>query len=63
VLGVALIGDEHPDNERTLAEFGGVPVLGRLPRIEPLTARALAEAFSNAFRREVFEYSGGERRA
>jgi dethiobiotin synthetase len=61
VLGVALIGDEHPDNERTLAEFGGVPVLGRLPRIEPLTARALAESFSGAFRREVFEDSGGER--
>jgi dethiobiotin synthetase len=60
VLGVALIGDEHPDNERTLAEFGGVPVLGRLPRIEPLTARTLAEGFSRAFRREVFEDSGGE---
>jgi len=63
VLGVALIGDEHPDNERTLAEFGGVPVLGRLPRIEPLTARTLAEGFSRAFRREVFEDSGGERTA
>src|SRR6202034_2600021 len=31
ILGVALIGDPHVDNERTLAAMGGVPVLGRLP--------------------------------
>ena len=54
VLGVALIGDSHADNERTLREFGGVRVLGRLPRLEPLTAETLAAAFRVAFRRKDF---------
>jgi dethiobiotin synthetase len=54
VLGVALIGDKHPDNERTLAEFGEVPLLGRLPRLDPLTAETLESAFRAAFRRRAF---------
>ena len=35
LLGLALIGDKHEDNERTLVEMGGVPLLGRLPRLDP----------------------------
>src|SRR5271156_5838947 len=34
VIGIALIGDAHADNERTLAALGGVPVLGRLPKLD-----------------------------
>ena len=45
VIGIALIGDAHPDNERTLAALGGVPVLGRLPQLDPLTPASLREAF------------------
>jgi len=58
VLGVALIGDPHPDNERTLAALGGVPLLGRLPRLDPLTPKTLEAAFSAAFRREMFAAGG-----
>ena len=54
VVGVALIGDAHPDNERTLGELGEIPILGRLPRLDPLTPSTLAAAFSAAFRRESF---------
>lgn len=54
VLGVAFIGEAHPDNERTLGELGGVPILGRLPRLEPLTPGTLAAAFAAAFQRESF---------
>jgi dethiobiotin synthetase len=54
VLGVALIGDKHSDNERTLAALGEVPLLGRLPRLEPLTAETLETAFREAFRRRAF---------
>jgi dethiobiotin synthetase len=54
VLGVALIGELHADNERTLAEFGGVPILGRLPRLDPLTPQTLEAAFAASFRRESF---------
>ena len=54
VIGVALIGDTHPDNERTLGEMGGIPILGLLPRLDPLTPDTLAAAFANSFRRDSF---------
>jgi dethiobiotin synthetase len=54
VLGVALIGDPHPDNEGTLTALGGVPMLGRLPRLDPLTPQTLRAGFAAAFRREMF---------
>jgi dethiobiotin synthetase len=41
VLGLVLNGPRHPDNPRTLADLGGVPVLAQLPRLEPLNALAL----------------------
>ena len=41
VLGLVLNGEPHPDNPRTLAELGGVPVLAELPPIEPLNRAGL----------------------
>jgi dethiobiotin synthetase len=49
LAGIALIGDAHADNERTLREMGGVPILGRLPRLNPLTPQTLAAAFADGF--------------
>jgi dethiobiotin synthetase len=60
VLGVALIGDPHPDNEGTLAALGGVPMLGRLPRLDPLTPQTLKDSFAAAFRREMFTAGTGQ---
>jgi dethiobiotin synthetase len=54
VVGIALIGDAHPDNERTLGEMGGVPILGRLARLDPLTPSTLAATFAATFPRERF---------
>ena len=54
VLGIALIGDVHADNERILSTMGGAPILGRLPHLEPLTPATLKAAFESAFRRELF---------
>jgi dethiobiotin synthetase len=54
ILGIALIGDAHADNERTLREMGRVPILGTLPRLDPLTPQSLSAAFSVAFARESF---------
>lgn len=54
ILGIAFIGDAHPDNEHTLGAMSGAPVLGRLPRLDPLTPASLREAFGSAFRRESF---------
>jgi dethiobiotin synthetase len=54
ILGLAFVGDDNPDTERTIAEMGNVRRLGRLPRIEPLTRAGLAEAFRAGFRLEDF---------
>jgi dethiobiotin synthetase len=49
VLGVALMGDAHADNERTIAEIGRVRILGRFPQLSPLTAATLEVNFQMAF--------------
>ena len=50
VLGLVLNGQPHPDNPRTLAELGGVPVLAELPPLDPLDRDAL--------RRQWLRYQG-----
>lgn len=52
ILGVAFVGDEMPDTERTIVEMGGVRRLGRLPHITPLTRASLSQAFAENFRLE-----------
>ncbi|HTV96806.1 MAG TPA: dethiobiotin synthase [Steroidobacteraceae bacterium] len=54
LLGIAFIGDAHADNERIIGALGDVPVLGRLPYLDPLTPGTLAAAFAQAFAREQF---------
>ena len=49
ILGVALIGAEHVENARIIESMGAVPVLGRLPRLDPLSPESLREAFGRAF--------------
>jgi dethiobiotin synthetase len=49
LLGVAFIGDEMTDTQRTIAEMGKVRVLGRLPPLDPLTPDALAKAMRANF--------------
>ncbi len=41
VLGLVLNGEPHPDNPRTLAALGGVPVLAELPPLDPLDREGL----------------------
>ena len=52
ILGIAFVGDEMPDTERTICEMGGVRRLGRLPHLDPLDRERLAEAFAAHFRLE-----------
>lgn len=49
VLGIAFIGDGHPESERAICEVGRVRRLGRLPQLSPLTQGTLREAFAAAF--------------
>lgn len=49
ILGIAFIGEENADSERTISSFGRVRRLGRLPRIPDLTSATLREAFAANF--------------
>ncbi|MFA5899357.1 MAG: dethiobiotin synthase [Hyphomicrobium sp.] len=49
LLGVAFVGDENADSERTIAELSGVRRLGRLPRLDLLDAASLRTAFAAGF--------------
>lgn len=49
ILGIAFIGGENADSERTISSFGRVRRLGRLPRIPDLTSDALRQAFAANF--------------
>jgi dethiobiotin synthetase len=52
--GIAFVGDENADSERTIAEMGGVLRLGRLPIIDPLNKETLRDTFAANFRAEDF---------
>lgn len=59
VQGIVFVGDENSDNQRTIAEFSGVEILGRVPMVLHLNAEALRSAFAQNFQRESFEFFGG----
>lgn len=54
ILGIAFVGDEIADTERTIAEMGNVRRLGRLPLLDTLSPEKLAEAFADHFHVEDF---------
>ena len=41
IIGVVMVGDPSPDNRAAIEQFGTVPVLGELPRLDALTPGAL----------------------
>jgi dethiobiotin synthetase len=49
ILGIAFIGPEVSDSQRTICDMGGVKNLGRLPHLDPLNFETLAAAFASAF--------------
>lgn len=49
ILGIAFIGEENADSQRTIADFGRVKTLGRLPWLAPLDSAALGQAFATNF--------------
>jgi dethiobiotin synthetase len=54
ILGIAFVGDAVEDSEATIATTGKVRRLGRLPRLDPLNAATLSEAFTANFDLEAF---------
>ncbi len=55
ILGIAFVGDPVEDSEATIAALGNVRRLGRLPRLDPLNAATLAEAFAANFDLKAFQ--------
>ncbi|UVK35657.1 dethiobiotin synthase (plasmid) [Mesorhizobium sp. AR10] len=49
LAGIAFIGDEMADTQRTIVEFSGAPQLGRLPHLDPLTRETLRDAMIAGF--------------
>jgi dethiobiotin synthetase len=49
ILGIAFVGDANADNEATVAAFGRVRRLGRLPWFDRLDRAALTGAFAENF--------------
>ncbi|BCH12408.1 ATP-dependent dethiobiotin synthetase BioD (plasmid) [Mesorhizobium sp. 131-3-5] len=58
LIGIAFIGDEVADTQRTIVEFSGVRQLGRLPHIDPLTSETLRDAMVAGF--DLTAIAGGE---
>jgi len=54
LIGVVFVGDEDADVERSIATFGDVRRLGRLPWLDPLNAQTLRAAFDAGVDRAAF---------
>lgn len=54
LIGVAFMGEANEDSERTICEMGNAKRLGRIDRLDPLNADALAAAFAAGFEKEDF---------
>lgn len=52
--GIAFIGEDNPDNMRTIAEFSNAKILGRLPMIDNFDKNSLAAHFAKNFNRGDF---------
>lgn len=49
ILGIAFIGEEMVDSEKTICQMGKVHRLGRLPIVSPLDGQNLARVFDENF--------------
>ncbi|UVC15223.1 dethiobiotin synthase [Mesorhizobium onobrychidis] len=58
LIGIAFIGEEVADTQRTISEFGAVRQLGRLPHLAPLTSETLRKAMVAGF--DLAQIGGGE---
>ena len=49
IVGIAFIGDDNPDNMKTISEMGDVKVLGRIPMMDDITPDKLQTVFQENF--------------
>jgi dethiobiotin synthetase len=58
IIGIAFIGAENTDSQRTICDFGNVRMLGHLPKLETLNAKTLSKAFADNFNLDDFALPG-----
>lgn len=49
ILGVAFVGEDNPDNIKTISEMGNIKVLGHVPMLDPINADTLLNTFNTRF--------------
>jgi dethiobiotin synthetase len=54
VRGVVMIGDENKDNERAIAHYAAVPIVGRIPMLNCICYKTLRDVFALEFDTEAF---------
>ena len=54
VHGIVFVGEDNPDNIKTIAEFSDTKILGRLPKLDSLNAKTLTSAFEQNFNLDDF---------
>jgi dethiobiotin synthetase len=52
--GLVFVGDDNPDNIRTIADFSGAHILGHVPLLDRIDRAALLGVFAGRFRAEDF---------
>lgn len=54
ITGIIFVGDADADAQRSIETIGGVRILGRLPKLDPLDQKTLGAAFNAAIARDAF---------
>jgi len=54
IHGILFVGEDNPDNIRTIKEFSGERILGRLPILDSLNPKTLSKAFTDNFDSDDF---------
>ncbi len=49
IIGVAFIGDDNPDNIKTISEMWDIKVLGRVPMLDQIDSETLQRVFDESF--------------
>lgn len=54
ITGIIFVGDAESNVQRSIETIGGVRILGRLPKLDPLNQKTLGAAFNAAIARDAF---------
>ena len=54
IKGIVMIGNRNKDNERSVEQFGAVPVVGRIPWLDKIDRETLLQVFSSNFDLKYF---------